>query len=160
MSDVLSVSNINAAHCLDLYVDSTGSGSKRIIYFCHVENRNDTIIVPATISERTAGVARKENDVEVGHIDWRFVSNGKAWMRRDKANGCIRTCYVQEGMVEDLDKGRGRIGGIKPHKGVVCTPMFMVYTYNIIFEGVNVLNVLIIFSYESVEDILQRQGVK
>lgn len=57
MSNVLQVSNVKAAHGLNLYVDSNGSGSKGIIDLRHIEHRDDTIVIPAIISKRATIVA-------------------------------------------------------------------------------------------------------
>ena len=63
---------VNSAHSLDLHVDSTTSGTKSIVDLRHVERRHGVIIVP------TAGVASKENDIEVGSVDRCIVSKSRA----------------------------------------------------------------------------------
>ena len=140
MSDSLLVSSVvRPAHSLDLYVDFARSSSKSIIDFHHVKHRDDTIIVPATVSKRTAIVAGEKNNVEVGDVDRRFVSEGEAWVRHDKPNSCIQSCHVEEGGIKDLDKGWSRVRRIKTHERVVCTPLSVVCTHGIVFKGVNVL---------------------
>lgn len=100
------VSKVQTTRSLNLYTDFAGSG-KGIVNFRHVEHRDDTVIVPAVISKRTTIVAGKENDVEVGNVDWRLVSKGKTGVRRDESNGCIRTRYAKEGGIKDLDERWG-----------------------------------------------------
>ena len=142
------MSTVNPAHGLDLYVDSTRSSSKSSIDFRHVEHRDYTIIVPAAISKRTRSEAGEENNVEVGHVDWRFVSKAISRVRHDKTSGCIWSYYLEEGGIKDLDGGWGRVRGIETHERVVRTPLSVVRTHDIVIEGVNVLSLLMISSRE------------
>ena len=130
------------AHGLYLYVDSTRSSSKGIIDLSHVKHRHDTVIVPAIVSKRTAIIAGEKDNVEVGDVDRRFVSEGEAWVRHDRQNSCIWSRYIDEGGIKDLDEGWGRVCRIKTHERVVCTPLSVVCTHDIVFEGVKVLRLL------------------
>lgn len=125
---------------MDWEVNSACGNCERIIDFCHIEHRDNAVIVPSAVSKRTTIVAREENNIEVRHVDRRLMSNGKSWLRYDKSNRCIWSCYVQEGAIKDLDEWWGCICGIEPHERVVRAPLVMVCTHDIVNERVNVLN--------------------
>ena len=148
VSDALLAVFIVYTHCLDLHVHAARSSSERIIDFCHVEHRYDAIIVPAVIAEGTAIITGEEYDVEVRHVNRRLVSKGKAWVRHDKPNSRTRSCYVEEGGIKDLDKGWGRVRGIETRERVIRTPLSVVCTHDIVFEGIDVLILLTISTRE------------
>lgn len=136
------MSVVNHAHGLDLYVDVTRSGSKGIVDFRHVEHRHDVIIVQG--SRTSAMVAGEENDIEVGDVDRRFVGKGKAWVRHNNPNSCIRSSYIEERVIKDFNEGWRRICRIEANERVVCTPLRVVCTHHIVVKGVNVLSMLTI----------------
>lgn len=76
------------------------------------------------------------------------MRKSKAWMRRDKPDSGIWTRHIEEGRVKDLNKGRRRVRGIETDEGIVCAPLSVVCTYDIIIKGVDVLNTLVLRSHE------------
>lgn len=70
------------------------------------------------------------------------MSKGKARVGHNKSNSCVRSRYVQERPVKDLNKGWSPVRGIEANERVVCTPLCVACTHDIIIEGVNVLSML------------------
>ena len=106
ISDSLPESVANPAHGLDWDIDIASRTSDRIVDLRHVEVRDDAIIVPTIVSKSAPSVASKEHEVEVGDVDRRFVSDGKALVRCDESNGGVRSCYVEKGRIQELDEWR------------------------------------------------------
>ena len=139
----------NPAHGLDWHVDCACGSSKRTADLRHVDHRDNAVVVPSTVSKRSATVACEVNDVEVRNIDRRLVSDSKAWVRRDEPDSRIQSSYTEKGGIKDLDEGCGGVCRVESHaKRGVRAPLSVVGAHDIVIEGINVLSLSRIFPRE------------